>query len=521
MKSINDVKIEDLQDLFDSEIYSRGEEYFESGCVKAVEPINSVTITGIVVGSQNYNVSVSIDEQGDIVCECSCPCDFNCKHAAALLLKWLSVKGRYKKSKGDHKIETIDEILSKKSKEELIELAKKFLFKHPELKPLIKIEKGDIVREIKALFSHFWEWDETIELKSHLDAILEGIKKSKDSWDKDLLAEVEKATNTILKNSGNVQDDGEYLGDFLDDWFVIYGEVFSSTRPSIDEKKDFVKKIIGRIYKDNYGYDSSYEKALIGMCSSKDDAELIKETMVSNKSGDWNYSNEEMLLEIYNKLGMDEEYIKTAEQGGMLFELIDKLMSLNRYDDALKACEKYGKNEFSEMIENKRAEILTKLGRKNEAKEVLFNLLKKRGDFSYFLKIKRECRKEEWKKTFEEIVNYAKSAKQFELLSRIYYNEGDFKSAYEYSESVTDADYLELLAKKLAQEHPELAFEVFKRLCFWWIERGAGWPYKKAGKMLEAIKKLDGGGDFFKSAKEEIIRKHKKKYSLMAVIEDV
>jgi len=91
-KTIKNVTIEDVQDLFDSIIYLRGEEYFESDCVKSIEPVDSSTLTGVVRGNQNYNVTITIDSDGDISCECSCPCDFNCKHAAALLLKWLSLK---------------------------------------------------------------------------------------------------------------------------------------------------------------------------------------------------------------------------------------------------------------------------------------------------------------------------------------------------------------------------------------------------------------------------------------------
>jgi len=70
-------------------------------------------------------------------------------------------------------------------------------------------------------------------------------------------------------------------------------------------------------------------------------------------------------------------------------------------------------------------------------------------------------------------------------------------------------------------ENPELACNLFKKLCFAWIKSGSGWPYKKAGKMLESIKLLDKKGNFFKKTKEEIILEHKKKYSLMQIIENV
>lgn len=109
----------------------------------------------------------------------------------------------------------------------------------------------------------------------------------------------------------------------------------------------------------------------------------------------------------------------------------------------------------------------------------------------------------------------------FNLLSRIYYTEKDFKKAYEYTQDIHDFDYLELLAKKLTTADPGLACELFKRLCFSWIAKGAGWPYKKSGKMLEVIKRIDKQGTFFRQTKEEIIGEHKKKYSLMEVIERI
>lgn len=40
MKTIKNIKIEDVHNLFDSIIFLRGEEYFEEGCVTSIEPIN-------------------------------------------------------------------------------------------------------------------------------------------------------------------------------------------------------------------------------------------------------------------------------------------------------------------------------------------------------------------------------------------------------------------------------------------------------------------------------------------------
>lgn len=523
IKSIQQIKIEDVQRLFGSEIYARGEEYFEEGYVKSIEPLNSATIAGIVYGTQKYNVSASIGGEDDIVCKCSCPCDFNCKHAAALLLKWLSVKKNYKtlKNGGRHGRESIDEMLSKKSKEELAAILKDIIIKHPELKPLVKVEQGEILQEIIALFSQFWDWNETGGLTSRLDNILEGIRRNKTSWDKDLLREMEMCSAVMAENTGNVHDDNGELGTFVEEWFATYGEVFSKTKPTADEKKVFVMKILDLIKKDDYGFDTCYERALNGMCSTKEDIGIIKEGF---KSGRFRYATDygDLFLELYDKLGMDKEYLHAAREGGFSEELIDKLVSLNRLEEALEECKKNDKKDFwGTTIEDKKIEILKKLGRKEETNEAIFELLKRTGIFSYFLKLKQECRKDEWKKYLGEIVAHSKNNKRFDILSRAYYTEGDLKAAYEYSGQVIDYEYLELLAKKLGGGHPELACNLFKRLCFIWIEGGAGWPYKKAGKMLAEIKKLDKKGGFFREAKEEVIAQHKKKYSLMHIVEAV
>ena len=135
--------------------------------------------------------------------------------------------------------------------------------------------------------------------------------------------------------------------------------------------------------------------------------------------------------------------------------------------------------------------------------------------------MKQESPKEEWKNYLERTITDVKNKRRFDLLSRIYYTEKDFKKAYEYTHDIHDLDFLELLAKKLTTDNQELACELFRRLCFDWIMQGAGWPYKKSGKMLEAIKRIDIQGTFFRQIKEEIVRKHKKKYSLMEVIERI
>src|SRR3989338_10052510 len=97
----------------------------------------------------------------------------------------------------------INQILSKKEKKELILIIEDFIGKYPELESLIKIEKREIIVKIKKLFSYFWKWNQVKNLIFQLDIILEGIKKNKKSWDRNLLNELEISANIMIDNQEN------------------------------------------------------------------------------------------------------------------------------------------------------------------------------------------------------------------------------------------------------------------------------------------------------------------------------
>ena len=172
----------------------------------------------------------------------------------------------------------INQILKKKEKKELIFIIENFIDKYPELEPLIKIEKREIIVKIKKLFSHFWEWNQVKDLIFQLNIILDGIKNNKKLWDKELLNELEISAGIIINKIDNVHGEDE-IAIFLEDWFEIIGEVFIRTKPSISEKREFINKIYKLIDKDDYGLSESFEKALIVICKTKQDLVLIKEIM--------------------------------------------------------------------------------------------------------------------------------------------------------------------------------------------------------------------------------------------------
>lgn len=193
----------------------------------------------------------------------------------------------------------ITQILNKKEKKELIQIIERFIYKYPELESLIKIEKREIVVKIKKLFSYFWEWNQVKDLIFQLDLIFEGIKKDKKSWDKSLLNELEIGADIMIKGQDNVHGEDE-MAIFLEEWFEIMGEVFLKTKPNINEKKEFISKIYKLIDKDDYGLDDSFKKALVRICKTKQDLELIKEIIKPLESK--HQKSKEHYEELYEEL---------------------------------------------------------------------------------------------------------------------------------------------------------------------------------------------------------------------------
>lgn len=78
--------LEELDDEFSFQIKERGIDYYKSGNVILCLKDNNKYFAK-VKGSNNepYIVNIEITED-DILCDCSCPCDFPCKHEYAVLI---------------------------------------------------------------------------------------------------------------------------------------------------------------------------------------------------------------------------------------------------------------------------------------------------------------------------------------------------------------------------------------------------------------------------------------------------
>ena len=136
--------------------------------------------------------------------------------------------------------------------------------------------------------------------------------------------------------------------------------------------------------------------------------------------------------------GANDKFLELSRGKGFSLDSIDKLIQLGRFEEALKECEK--QKEFSEDIENRKIMLLKRFNRNKEAKELLLNLANKTGEIGYAKKLKNESTNKEWESYLKKLLDASKKKKWKEFVSRIYFNEEDYKNAYEYGKDLSDTE---------------------------------------------------------------------------------
>ncbi|MFH1213410.1 MAG: SWIM zinc finger family protein [Candidatus Neomarinimicrobiota bacterium] len=245
----------DLEDWAGETIVNRGKKYQRDGCVWNLCRTSDGHLLASVNGSHPYLTTVCFKD-GQLISECSCPYEYNCKHAVAVVLeyiamlksgqtvplappddrrlKWLNSNDTYE---GDHdlsdvKVNTGTEILpndlksrlAKKSKTELVQLLAQAITRNPDLYDNLSIEKKNadsetiehliksIHREIKEVSNKpaWWDpWHDEGELPDY-SHIQKGLKKLLDGGHPD---EVLRLGDILFERSneqiGQSNDEGE------------------------------------------------------------------------------------------------------------------------------------------------------------------------------------------------------------------------------------------------------------------------------------------------------------------------
>lgn len=154
-KNVPEGMLKNFERLFGGQYLERGRGYYKEGAVKNVLKEGGL-VTANVQGNNLYRVSIDLKTKE---MECSCPCDFNCKHMAAVLYA-------LRANKADETGKLFAPLKSK-PKEELESIIKSMVLENPELAIYINTDDSVLEKEIRQL----WFTDDEYEFKAKTDRL--------------------------------------------------------------------------------------------------------------------------------------------------------------------------------------------------------------------------------------------------------------------------------------------------------------------------------------------------------------
>jgi len=523
MPSIPRIKKSDITRWTDETYFQRGLKYYEQGAIYDQQS-QGMTLKSKCSGSQApfYRQEVLFDNKGIVSANCSCPVGAggHCKHAVALLLMWLNDPDSFNET------QAVDALLEKRSKPELIAIIQQMLEQEPDLESLLELplsaeestplDLKAIRRQAQQAFrgTGYYDdsWGDTEEIKRNLNPLLKlaAVYLSKGNGENAALI-YETVIEAILDNEeiASSDEDGELLG-------VIYdcAEAIGKCLETIRKPKIRIEAL--QILFHAYEWDSikmggsgsadCVPEILTSQTTPEERIEIVKWTRtIMPKGNSWSdgYHREvlgALLLDLEADTLDDEAYLKICRQTGRLNDLIDRLLKLNRLEEAeravreaedyplFKSIEIFTSHKRTDLVENIVAErVKTRGNAKLDSRliEWLSKSLKQRGDLTGALELEKLLfwaypnikqykslrdvanRIGQWDSLRRQIINELETKKDFSFLIDLYLNEKEFGNALAALEKLPErwGDHsIHITAAQAAKkQYPREAIRIFTR----------------------------------------------------------
>jgi len=504
-----------IRDWCGSKSYSRGREYFQDGEIHNATIIDN-TLFGESYGNYDneYDLEVDCDENGIDEAYCSCPVgsDGDCKHIAALLLTWLHNPEKFH-SPGDFKA-----ALDEKSKEELIELIQTLSKVSKEAQELIRafVGSNDIAGIKEKIHSAFRipgsRWIPEYAIYQNIKEILLLAHELELKQNYENAFEVVRLLSDELKFSFDTHRDEsgllrEAISKCIETMTDCLNKVSdkSSDSKSIKLRQDITQQLFSLLTFDfnsgGIGISDLIIPAMVNLCTTDEKNRLATRALNIMKPLD-----REQQASFIRSLGTfylamkgdsitEKQYIKICKDSGLIEQLIDKLLNLERYDEVKKltmTVNAYQLPAIAEIFASKnRLEIIEEVifsrpdalqdGRpyewlkkyylstdqKDSALTVALELYDHRPGFEQYQEIVSMIKSHPKKEQIEtELIERAESEKYPHVAVRIYLSRGEIKTAWDLYLTTYNYIWDELttqIAKAAQKVYPEAVIELYKK----------------------------------------------------------
>lgn len=423
------MNINNFQQYINQTILGRGYDYYMGGHVDEEYVRKGNTYIFLVEGRETYEVSVELDESGEIIhAECDCPYDLGliCKHKAAVffLLSEIINNGEVKWDikQAQTELPGIKEVLNKLPKEELIRIIMEIVPKNDTLEEslILRYSDGNNEQELKQVAKlirrivnkyagrgGFIEYGEISDYVGEMVGILEKARNTEDS----LLALeiIFQVLHEAMEAFQYADDSDGEIGGLVSECFEVMEDLVLSEKSS---DSSITQKLFNRLLEDSndHSYDDwqEYTIDILRLCAEVADTEalrvLLRERVMVylNKSDTDGFSTyyAGTLLQILHRLivlyGTDAEALhfeeENSEHASFRELLIERAKKENNFEkvialaiDGEKQDDYYAgrKPKWKEIRYDAYKKLSLKAEQAQLAKEMLFD-----GHFEYYQELK-------------------------------------------------------------------------------------------------------------------------------------
>ena len=540
------VSEEAISDWVGSRSFQRGRSYFKNGAI--FEPrLQGDTLKAWCEGSrpQPYHLWVVCDAEGIKAADCSCPVGGGgrCKHVAALLLTWSDQPDSFRA------VEELDPNLERRSKSELIALIKQMVAVHPNLETLLE-----------SALSGDSRGSPLVDPESYRRQAASAIRSSIDGWDWDgtggigvvlgsgdnFLAKSDYANASIVYQAvaqevfehfeilhDDYHDDG-YLYEAVNRCVQGLGNCLDAGDDDAVAREQALQGLFA-IYRSEldyggYGLGNGAEDLILEHATEVEKSVIAGWIRASMPAATGRYDGYRrqayggFLLDLEADHLDDDAFLEICRASGRLDDLVDRLLTLERLDEALAEADRAGdvdlltlagiflahgcgrkvepmvagriettnNHGLMEWLKDQHEER----GELTEALVLAQRLLEQRPGLAAYQDVRELCQRLGiWQASRSKLLAEWAAAREYGLLTDVYLAEGEIDLALKsvrQLESVSHyaGDRLIRVAQAASETRPQAAAEIYRKQAEKWIEARGRKRYQEACVYLTKVRDL-------------------------------
>lgn len=536
----------DIREWVSAASFERGYGYFQNGAILDARR-QGMLLKSLCEGSQDrsYRVQVTFDEDGISEAHCSCPVgdSGHCKHVAALLLTYLNHHDDFRE------VEELDTALGQRTKEELIVLIKQMMARRPELEGLLEIpfpvqgkcftpiDPETYRRQAASAFHRTrYGWGAGRDIADELDSIIDLGNGFAFQGDYSNAAMVFQAVSQeVLSNYEMFNDEEGDLGMVVNSCVEGLAQCLSGEKHDLTVR-EMILKALFEIYRfdvdfGGVGLGDEVPDIILNHASQEERRTMacqVRVAMPPEKTDSWSdtwhrrvYGG--FLLDLEHDTLDDGDYLRICRETGRLGDLVDRLLTLGKHDEAIAEAEKasdyevlhladifvtHGQAESAEHLVIKREKIsedrrvlqwlMTYYDERGDTTAALARaqrLFQMQTDPLRYQQVRDLARKVGgWSELRLQLLNDIANRKQYNVLTRIYLEEGEIDQALEnvkFIEVLPWGSNLRIEVAHASEEtHPQDAIHLYHQLAESLINARGRDNYRQACAHLSRARTL-------------------------------